>query len=253
MDNQPTNNTTFDIDAWYQQPIGKKVASLEKQQLNLLPKFLFGQSVLHLGAYVHCNGLDITNNHYSIIAKQTQNDNAGLYHVQCNYTELPFATNTFDAIILPHVLEFATNPKAIIMESWHTLAPEGHLIILGFNPISLNNLWYLCNKTKLDLPAQTKFHSINKIYQWLKNEYYEIISTRNFFYLPLTIENQPSEKWLLAEKLATWLLPYCGSLYLLILKKRVLPLTPLRLRWHWRELLSDKNIVEPAAGNVHRE
>lgn len=252
MNNTPTNNL-FDIDTWYQQPIGKKVAQLEKQQFNQLPRTLFGQSILQLGAQTHHNWLKSHNGYHLILATAHQPPAKSLYHLQCAYTELPFPPNSFDTIVLPHVLEFAAHPKIIITESWQALAPEGHLIILGFNPLSLNNFWYLFDKTKLSLPQQTKFYSYNKIYQWLKNDYYEIVYTHNFCYLPLLPQSESIIKSSAFEKFATWLLPNCGGIYLLVLKKRVIPLTPLRLRWQWREIFNDKNLTEPAAGNVHRE
>jgi SAM-dependent methyltransferase len=248
---QLSNQTPFDIDSWYQQPIGKNVAALEKQQINLLPKNLLGPSILHLGTSIHCNGSHIHNKQPSIIVKPIHSSTA--CHVRSSYADLPFAASSFDTIILPHILECTSNPKAIILESWQTLAPEGHLIILGFNPFSFNHLWYLFDKTKLGLPEHAKFYSINKIFQWLKNESYEVISTHNFCYQPITPNLKLTNNWVTLEKLANWLLPSCGGLYLLILKKRVLTLTPLRLRWSWRDLLNDKDIVEPAAGNLHRE
>ena len=51
--------------------------------------------------------------------------------------ELPFAAESVDLLVLPHVLEFATDPHHILREADRVLLPEGRLILTGFNPASL--------------------------------------------------------------------------------------------------------------------
>lgn len=245
---------TFDIHTWYQQPLGSKIIQLERQQLMQLPKTLFGNSILQFGAYPYFNCLDLKNNASYLTVAPNCPAQTSLSHTQATYTELPFPPNSFDTIIMPHILEFASKPKTIMTETWQTLAPEGHLIIIGFNPWSFNNLWHFFDKTKINLPAWATFYSASKIYQWLRNDYYEIAHHCHFHYLPLSTAEHHGMKWMSFEKLANGLLLNCGSLYLLVLKKSLIPLTPLRTRWHWRELFSHKEqLTGTAAGNVHRQ
>jgi SAM-dependent methyltransferase len=154
---------------------------------------------------------------------------------------------------LPHLLEFTAHPQQVIHEAWNTLTPEGHLIILGFNPWSLNNLRHVFNRGTIDLPQTAKFHSANKIHQWLKDSHYEIIYSRHFFYLPFSTRNETLNKWASIEKIAPWLLPNCGGIYVMAIKKRTWPLTPLQSRWSWRELLYSKTFAEPATRNIYHE
>lgn len=245
----------FDIDAWYQQPPGKNILSVEQQQFLMLPKQVFGAAILQLGALQQNLWLNPYKAPFylTVSAMQPTASANSPASVRANYTALPFPENFFGTVILPHTLEFAADPKTLVQEAWSVLAPEGHLIILGFNSCSLNYLCYACDKTGLDLPATAKFHSAHKIYQWLKNTHYEIICARHFHYLPFTRRQTPLKNLQLLEKMAAWLFPHFGGIYLLVLKKRVVPLIPLRLRWHWRELFNSKDLHEPAAGNIHRE
>ncbi len=49
---------------------------------------------------------------------------------------LPFASDTIDAIVLPHTLELVEDPHAVLREAERVLCAEGCLIISGFNPWS---------------------------------------------------------------------------------------------------------------------
>ena len=51
--------------------------------------------------------------------------------------ELPIATQSIDLVLLPHVLEFAEEPHAVLREVDRVMMPEGRLVIVGFNPWSL--------------------------------------------------------------------------------------------------------------------
>ena len=52
-------------------------------------------------------------------------------------SQLPIANGAVDAVVLPHTLEFETDPYAVVREADRVLAGEGQLIVLGFRPFSL--------------------------------------------------------------------------------------------------------------------
>ena len=54
-----------------------------------------------------------------------------------DFTELPFATQSLDLVVMPHVLEFSAEPHQVLREVERVLIPEGQVIICGFNPISM--------------------------------------------------------------------------------------------------------------------
>ena len=60
--------------------------------------------------------------------------------VEADYAALPFAAGSVDLVVLPHVLEFAANPHQVLREVERVLVPEGHVVIAGFNPVSLFGL-----------------------------------------------------------------------------------------------------------------
>lgn len=56
--------------------------------------------------------------------------------VQAHAGCLPFAQESIDTLILPHVLEFVSDRHQVLREAERVLKPEGQLFILGLNPWS---------------------------------------------------------------------------------------------------------------------
>jgi SAM-dependent methyltransferase len=50
---------------------------------------------------------------------------------------LPFPANSIDLVLMPHTLDFARDPHATVAEVERVLRPEGRVVIVGFNPMSL--------------------------------------------------------------------------------------------------------------------
>ncbi len=57
--------------------------------------------------------------------------------VWCDLLDLPFEAQSVDLLVMPHTLEFARDPHRLLREAERVLVPEGQLIILGFNSLSL--------------------------------------------------------------------------------------------------------------------
>ena len=48
--------------------------------------------------------------------------------------DLAVATDSIDAVFLPHVLETTEDPHAVLREVDRILRPDGHVVVAGFNP-----------------------------------------------------------------------------------------------------------------------
>lgn len=62
---------------------------------------------------------------------------AGAWQVCALPWELPFACDSVDLLVLPHGLEQAPSPHAVLREAARVLRPEGALVVTGVNPFSL--------------------------------------------------------------------------------------------------------------------
>jgi SAM-dependent methyltransferase len=90
--------------------------------------------------------------------------------IEGNATELPFANESIDLIVLPHVLEFASDPHQILREVDRVLRPEGRLVISGFNPASLWGARQYLSRLIGNpyLPRDGQFISLIRVKDWLQ-------------------------------------------------------------------------------------
>jgi SAM-dependent methyltransferase len=90
--------------------------------------------------------------------------------IEGNANELPFANESIDLIVLPHVLEFAADPHQILREVDRVLLPEGRLVISGFNPASLWGARQYLSRLIGNpyLPRDGQFIGLLRIKDWLQ-------------------------------------------------------------------------------------
>jgi SAM-dependent methyltransferase len=82
--------------------------------------------------------------------------------------DLPLESDSVDTIIAHHSLEFAARPHQVLREIQRVLTPQGHLLIVGFNPHSLLGI----NRRLRGLSRKSVWHghspvSENRITDWL--------------------------------------------------------------------------------------
>jgi SAM-dependent methyltransferase len=92
------------------------------------------------------------------------------HYTKAETAELPFASESIDLIVLPHVLEFASDPHQILREVDRVLRPEGRLVISGFNPASLWGMRQYISRLigSPYLPRDGQFIGLIRIKDWLK-------------------------------------------------------------------------------------
>ena len=155
--------------------------------------------------------------------------------MRCNFDQLPLASNSVDLLLLPHVLEFSPNPHQILRDAVRTLVPEGHIIISGFNPVSLWGARYLFARRD-ELPWKGRFISLMRIKDWLALLDLEIVAGRMACYAP-PLKN---EKWLARldwmNRAGDRWWPMMGGTYFLVAKKRVAGMRLIRPQWNNRRL-----------------
>ncbi|MGC1854717.1 MAG: methyltransferase domain-containing protein [Candidatus Aquirickettsiella sp.] len=174
--------------------------------------------------------------------------------VESLYTHLPFANDSINLVLMPHTLETGKSTAlAILTEAWRVLAPSGHLIILGVNPISLWGLYQLFPLSKK--PAwDGRFHAIQTLCQWIHFLGGEIQHTESFLFRP-PLSSTPGlwlfKKLAWLERVSPWLTPYMGGIYLIIAEKRIKKLNGLGLVWQFPPVLTNKVLAPNARGPHH--
>jgi len=140
--------------------------------------------------------------------------------------DLPFASDSIDAVLLVHQLEFAEAPHDMLREVARVVAPEGWLINLGFNPFSLWGVRRVMAR-RAATSWQGRYYSRARVEDWLQVLGMSI-QQRDGLLLRPPIQRQrsferlePVERW--GRHYARWL----GGVHVTLARKHVEGVTPL--------------------------
>jgi SAM-dependent methyltransferase len=211
---------------WFATPQGAYVLDWERRCLDDLVADVFGYFAVQVGLP------DIDFLRENRIPWRTIAALDGKPGVVADAHELPFASESLDLVLLPHLLEATTEPHQILREVERVLRPEGELIVSGFNPISLWGLRRMFGLTH-NPPWDAEFVSVLRMKDWLKLLNFEMRGGVFGCYRPPF----ESEKWLgrlgILEAAGRRWWPIAGAVYIIQAKKRVAGLrviTPSRQR-----------------------
>ena len=224
--------TYFDLEQWYETPLGRHIYAAEAEWLSEHLKQCFGYYLLQFGGSHSLKALDpspIRNHIWCIPAHHNDNHEPTIC---CHFDALPFASHSIDAFVLPHTLELCSDPKAIIQAASEALVPEGMVLILGFNPVGIFaplKQWLAWRRDTL--PWGLEWQRIGRVRHWLEESGCEIESIKTFlFSFSMSILGNMRRQHLV-EALGQSVCPTWGGIYLILARKRMVRLTPLKVKW----------------------
>jgi|JI7StandDraft_1071085.scaffolds.fasta_scaffold00336_11 SAM-dependent methyltransferase len=219
---------------WQQFGQGEALAAQLEARFNRWWPQIFGYHLLKVGA-LSCQ---IDTSACSIKHQIHLADQAPLASVIADPDDLPFIEHAVDAVLLTHTLEYTQDPHHVIREAHRVLMPDGYLLLSGFNPISVCGLLKLWPGLQQSLPWTGRFFSIARVKDWLALLGFEILSEQRFFcrtMLPIPKDaNEPAATAQPTSALQHWVeqnLRFLGASYIIVARKRTLPLTPIKPRW----------------------
>lgn len=218
---------------WQQQGLGRAVLAAEHQLLSLALDDVFGFELLQLGNWGPARELiGISRTRIQRVVGP-EAPGARAPDVVANLAMLPIAGASVDAVLLPHCLETESDPYAVLREADRVLVGEGHLIVLGFQPLSLWGLRAAASRTGFP-PGSRRMLGARRVREWLKLLGYEVDPVRRYLYMwpgdagPREPRGgQPSIPGLLHRGLLN---PFPAGAYLLKARKRIHAPTPIRPR-----------------------
>ncbi|MDH5691800.1 MAG: methyltransferase domain-containing protein [Gammaproteobacteria bacterium] len=229
---------------WYGYGVGEAVAEEERAQLGEALTTLFGYHLVQLGHINDCEHLSSSYIRHQVVL------DLDLEHTdlktQC-YSEpgdLPIATDSVDVVILPHVLEFHADPHRVLREVDRVLVPEGHVVILGFNPWSIWGAFRSVLRFKKEVPWCCASISPFRMKDWLSLLGFDTEHVHTFFFKPPIGNRKFLAKLSLFDRVGERAWPAFGSVYLFVARKRVSTLTPIRPRWRAKKRVLNPGLVE---------
>lgn len=237
---------TVDIEPWLATSVGQELLATERALLIDELATLFGYHVLQLGSFTAPGLLETSRiPHRVVLAPESYAQSSGASAVACAPDALPIAADSVDVVLLPHVLEFAADPHQILRECERVLIGEGHLIVLGFNPLSFWGLWRLARYWRGRPPWTGRFITPLRLRDWMQLLGFEVLRVQHYCFRPPFSHPGLARRLRVMERLGQTCWPAFGGAYLVVGRKRLVHLMRLKAPWRTRRVLAP-GLVEPS-------
>lgn len=203
------------FDQWLDTPRGQYLLAWEQRKIDQLVADIFGYNAIQIGL----PGIDFLR----------ANRMASRFHccghagaaVRCDAEELPFASQSIDLVVLPHVLEFAAHPHQLLREVERVLVPEGSLVIAGFNPFSWWGMRRAFSGNLGQMPWQGQYLSVLRLKDWLTLLSFETSDTAFGCFAPPVSSQAWLRRWSFMDSVGTRWWNFSGAVYTMRAVKRV--------------------------------
>lgn len=234
---------------WLRTALGRSLIQSEYDSVAKLLPGLFGPVAIQVSApgfrsFVASS--DAVFN-YTASITTTPGEEQEPVHLLCLPEQLPIEARSVGLVILPHVLEFSEYPHQILREVERVLAPEGHLVLVGFNPVSLWGLMRIFRRRRA--PWNGRFSSVNRVKDWLQLLNFELVAGKMIYHRPPVQSERVRRRLGFLENAGDRWWPLGAAVYAVVARKREIGVTPLHPAWKKRSQLNP-GLARPVA-KVH--
>lgn len=232
---------------WYEEPLGRTLHENEQARVDLALADLFGYHIVQLGRLHEETLLDRSKISHKIVLELEEDGPAGCKTDLISTGEsLALASDSIDVIFMLHVLEYAANPHKLLREVERVLRGDGHVVIVGFNPWSFWGIWRFFLVWREVPPWCGHFYGLARLKDWLTLLDLELVRIERFFFRPPLKNVRLMNKINFLEKLGKYWWNWFGGVYIITAKKRVIPLTPIKMQWRDKQRVINSGIAEPS-------
>jgi SAM-dependent methyltransferase len=233
------------LDAWFGSTLGKELGEQEAQCLERMLRDTFGYYLLQVGTSAgFAEAIRASRIRQPILLPGTLSPHSLGFQVVTAAGALPIAADSVDAVLLRHTLDFADDARQVLREAERVLIPEGRLVVLGFNALSMWGAWRLVRQGQGRMPWCGNFLTPFRVGDWLSLLGFDIEMQEMMMFRP------PWRRALLQEfsfldRMGRRFWPLLGGVFAIRAVKRVSTLTPLRTSWKNRRPVLTGGAVEP--------
>lgn len=236
--------TAQNTQQWFESPLGRYLIDHEYRYFDQIVVNIFGYNAVQIGLpqfnFLRLNRMPL---HFSVGL-----ENRVSLRAAADF--LPIQSNSMDLVILPHVIEFNTNPHQILREVHRILIPEGHIVISGFNPLSLWGVNRYLKPIRREFPWNGNFIALSRLKDWLKLLDFEMSGGRLSCYTPPFKQEKWRQRFHFMEAAGDRWWPISGGIYYLHAIKRTCGLRIIKPGW--KNCLDTKERIVPATRKLNK-
>ncbi len=218
----------LDIRQWWETPLGRAFFNQESLEVKRLISGIFGYHILLMGEPHFLACLQESTIRHRVWIHPNAKSEADGSALASRFDKLPVISDGVDLVYLAHCLEFIKNPHEVLRETFRILLPEGHLIISGFNPWSLWGIGRWLGGWTKRAPWHGSFISAARMKDWLSLLGFDVMQTSPYFFRPPINHTKFQQKTFWLEKVGRFCWPFGHGGYVILARKRVITLTPIR-------------------------
>lgn len=257
MQHPPQEKPIIALGPWLDTPAGSYVRTWQQSRFDALTADIFGFNAMQIGLpqikALSANRMPnkwLTDTHLPPKSDGSKPPSIVVVH---DFAELPFASQSLDLVILPHVLEFTTEPHQVLREVERVLIPEGQVIISGFNPASLWGLRHVVGRLSGAhfLPQNGEFISLPRLKDWLKLLNMEVNPGHFGCYAPPCTTDKWLHRFSFMEPAGERWWPFLGAIYMVQAIKRVRGMRLIGPAWTRKPSTAPQGV--PATNRIHKK
>lgn len=232
---------------WLETPQGRYVLGWEQAKLDNLLADIFGFNAVQIGFpqvdYLRANRMPFR---FACCGHGAVAVNGDPHH-------LPFATNSLDLVVLPHVLERDAHPHQILREVDRVLVPEGSAVVVGFNPFSLWGARRLVAGKRGEAPWQGRYISVPRLRDWFALLGFEMRGGTFGCYAPPCRQEKWLARWRFMEPAGDRWWPIAGGVYIVQAIKRQPGMRLVTPKWKDRMARAKALALVPQKPLTHKD
>ncbi len=207
---------------WQNSEYAQQLFAAERHVLELAMRQALGPSTLQIGGMLDESVIADCDLPYLVRSSIKMNNFGDTIDMHADPAFLPFAPESFSTVVLPHVLEGHKLPHQVLREAHRVLRSEGHLVLSGFNPISLIGMQrWLSRRAVFD----GNYYSAKRVIDWLQLLGFDVVASAPYQYSPLSKSERIRKSTQFLESIGDRWLPMTGGGYMITAKRRDVGMT----------------------------
>ena len=211
---------------WFKGALGESLQALEAHRLREILPALPGTFAVQCGWLGRRDLLESspTAVHLLVDPKPAMN---GPQWVAGRAEALPLDSKSVQVMLLAHSLDVSAAPHQLLREAHRVLVPEGHIVILGFNAMSLWRIPCVLRRASGRAPWCGDWIGMRRLRDWLSLLDFELTQGSMLFYRPPFRRQRWMDRLSFMERMGDRWWPLGGAVYVLVAQKRVAGMTPI--------------------------
>ncbi|PID49502.1 MAG: hypothetical protein CR991_05575 [Proteobacteria bacterium] len=170
------------LQAWYSSYHGRYLQQALENTVRNRVADVFGYFAIEMGPLVDKQSFLQESRISACFKVGTQANAAGVDLVAVGEA-LPLAFDNIDLVVASHLLDYSESPHQVLREIERIMVPEGHLILITFNPFSFRGLGVAWQRLWRQ-QQRPHLYSSFRIRDWLAVLGFEILATQTLGFRP---------------------------------------------------------------------